>query len=252
MTKKTVKIFGINIFRHDRAEAFRLVSNWKSSDQAGYACFVNVHSLTTSVTQPALQAALNGATFAFPDGMPIVWTSRIYGQAVPERISGPDFMAEFLRIHPGETFGFIGGRAGQAESIGKRFGVRTIAYCPPFRPFSAENAYEDLDLFNKIAGKSGFPPPKYIWVCLGAPKQEKWMQLNQNRAPGCFFFGVGAALDFLSGEKKRSPRWIQYAGFEWLHRLFQEPRRLGTRYLVTNTEFIVRVIREYFKSDRQR
>ena len=80
----------------------------------------------------------------------------------------------------------------------------------------------------------------YIWIGLGAPKQERFMFRNAKYAKG-LMLGVGAAFDFHSGHVRRAPESFQRLGLEWLYRLLQDPKRLWKRYLVTNTRFVLLV-----------
>jgi N-acetylglucosaminyldiphosphoundecaprenol N-acetyl-beta-D-mannosaminyltransferase len=151
-------------------------------------------------------------------------------------------MAHYLSSHAEYPHGFIGGKEGQALSLEQRFGIRSISYVTPHRPFSAENARHDWEEFLKRCPERR--PPPVVWVCLGAPKQELWMKEIAALAPGVLFFGVGAAFDFLTGAKSRAPRWMQKSGMEWLHRLLQEPGRLAKRYLFSNALFAWLLLRE--------
>jgi N-acetylglucosaminyldiphosphoundecaprenol N-acetyl-beta-D-mannosaminyltransferase len=83
-----------------------------------------------------------------------------------------------------------------------------------------------------------------IWCAFGAPRQELWMAAHAKELAPAVLVGVGAAFDFLSGEKARAPIWMQRSGLEWLHRLLHEPRRLAGRYVQTNTEFALRAVLE--------
>lgn len=112
------------------------------------------------------------------------------------------------------------------------------------RPFSPEAAMEDWENLVRVNG--GKPLPHVVWIGLGAPKQELWMQAVSARIPNVVFMGVGAAFDFLTDTKKRAPVWMQKTGLEWLYRLIQEPRRLWRRYFVTNSRFILALIAEAF------
>lgn len=78
----------------------------------------------------------------------------------------------------------------------------------------------------------------YIWVGLGAPKQEKYVVQMANRAPKGVWLAVGAALEFYAGHKPRAPKRLQSLGLEWAYRMFTEPRRLAIRYAKTNPIFI--------------
>ena len=103
-------------------------------------------------------------------------------------------------------------------------------YSPPFRPLTEE---EDEAIVAQInAGGADF-----VWVGLGAPKQENWMAAHQGRVHG-LMVGVGAAFDYMAGNIQRAPQWMQNCNLEWLYRLLQDPKRLFKRYLVTNTKFI--------------
>lgn len=208
-----------------------------ASGSGGYACFVNVHSLTEATRQPALRESLRGATYCFADGMPLVWLARRLGAPIAGRVAGPDFMAAMLARTRHLRHGFVGGATTDtAKRIASAFGVDATCYAPPMRAFSPAHARDDWDRF-------GATPP-IVWVGLGAPKQELWLAEVARHAPGVMFFGVGAAFDLLAGDRPRAPRWMQRCGLEWLYRLAREPRRLVPRYAATNTRFLARVVRD--------
>ena len=101
---------------------------------------------------------------------------------------------------------------------------------PPFRKLTEE---EDRKVVERInAARADF-----VWVGLGAPKQEKWMYEHKGRING-LMIGVGAGFDYFAGNIKRAPMWMQKCSLEWLYRLMQDPKRLFKRYLVTNTKFL--------------
>lgn len=103
-------------------------------------------------------------------------------------------------------------------------------YSPPFRPLTEE---EDKKIIEKINETN----PDFVWIGLGAPKQEKWMAAHQGQIDG-LMLGVGAGFDYYAGNIDRAPEWMQKHNLEWLYRLIQDPKRLFKRYLVTNTKFI--------------
>jgi N-acetylglucosaminyldiphosphoundecaprenol N-acetyl-beta-D-mannosaminyltransferase len=245
-------VLDLPLFRLGMDAALKSCIARAADGRGGYACFVNVHSLVESIDDSQTRAALQNAAYAFPDGLPLVWASRLKSIPITERVCGPDFMAALLENRTGEAFGFIGGKAGLAESIGKRFNIRAIAYTPPFRPFTPENALEDWKKFvHQTQAKHG-KLPRFVWVCLGAPKQELWMQTVSPVAKGVFFLGVGAAIDFLAGEITRAPLRMQKMGLEWLFRLIQEPRRLWRRYLISNFQFVFQIALDAFKKPKRK
>ena len=103
-------------------------------------------------------------------------------------------------------------------------------YSPPFRPLTEAEDKEIVEAINKAS-------PDFLWIGLGAPKQEKWMGAHHGRVKG-LMVGVGAAFDYYAGNIKRAPIWMQKMNLEWLYRLMQDPKRLWKRYLNTNSKFI--------------
>ena len=103
-------------------------------------------------------------------------------------------------------------------------------YAPPFRPMTKEEDNKIIEVINEAA-------PDFVWIGLGAPKQEMWMGEHQGKVSG-LMIGVGAGFDYFAGNIKRAPSWMQKHNLEWLYRLCQEPRRLFKRYLITNTKFL--------------
>ncbi len=120
-----------------------------------------------------------------------------------------------------------------AEALVARFPDLRIAgtHSPPFRPMTEQ---EDAEIVRAI-NESG---ADIVWVGLGSPKQEQWMAAHRDRLDVPVLVGVGAAFDWLSGQKKRAPMWMQKCGLEWLHRLISEPRRLWRRYILVTPRFI--------------
>jgi N-acetylglucosaminyldiphosphoundecaprenol N-acetyl-beta-D-mannosaminyltransferase len=236
-------LFNLDFFSEGLSAALEVCHQAADSGQGSSVAFVNVHTLMESVDDPEFYRLLKSFSFRMPDGMPLSWLSKIKGTPVQEKVSGPDFMEAFLSEFSTEPQGFIGGREGQAEIIAQEFGIQeSVSYCPPFRDFTVENAREDWNEFLKLC--KGGTPPLWVWVGLGAPKQEQWIQAVASLAPQTSFFGVGAAFDFLSGSKARAPEWMQKSGLEWAHRLMSEPKRLGMRYLKTNGKFLARCLGE--------
>jgi N-acetylglucosaminyldiphosphoundecaprenol N-acetyl-beta-D-mannosaminyltransferase len=106
---------------------------------------------------------------------------------------------------------------------------------PPFRALSQEEDAADIQAINETR-------PDFVWVGLGAPKQDKWMAQHVGKIHAAALLGVGAAFDFVSETKPRAPLWMQHSGLEWLFRLMTEPRRLAPRYSVIISIFVVRAL----------
>ncbi|MCR5789510.1 MAG: WecB/TagA/CpsF family glycosyltransferase [Lachnospiraceae bacterium] len=203
-----------------------------------YICFSNVHTTVTAKEDEAYRAVLNGSVFTFADGKPIVTCLRKKGFPGAERVAGPDFMTEvFVRSEgTGISHFFYGSTEETLKQLSKvlssRYPGLSVAgmISPPFRPLSDE---EDAAMVERINASGA----DLVWVGLGAPKQEKWMQAHQDKISGVML-GVGAGFDFHAGTVRRAPLWMQKCGLEWFYRLLQDPGRLFKRYLVTNTKFL--------------
>jgi len=235
------QVLGVNCFVGDLATATEAVIARASSRRGGYACLANVHVLVTAERNPAVRRALDSAWAVFPDGAPVAWAQRRGGGSA-SRVAGPDLMASVL--DRGRDTGLRHFLLGSTEqvlasleaSIGRRYsGAEIVGSLAP--PPMTENSVEVL---TRISAAE----PDIVWVALGAPKQELWAARHTPTLAPALVLGVGAAFDFLSGTKRRAPRWMQENGLEWLHRLASEPRRLSWRYVSTNTLFLLNLARD--------
>ena len=203
-----------------------------------YICVSNVHTTVTAWKDEAYRAVQNGGILAIPDGGPLSSTGRKRGFAKMRRVTGPDYMLKTiaLGLPQGWRHYFYGSTPETLEKMEKALREEypdiQIAgmYSPPFRALSAEEDGAIVEKINEAA-------PDFVWVGLGAPKQEIWMHDHQGRVQG-LMVGVGAAFDYTAGNISRAPQWMQKHNLEWLYRLMQDPKRLFKRYFVTNTTYI--------------
>jgi N-acetylglucosaminyldiphosphoundecaprenol N-acetyl-beta-D-mannosaminyltransferase len=209
-----------------------------------YICVSNVHTTVMSYEDEAYRRIQNGAAMALPDGGPLSAYSRRKGFDNAGRVTGPDLMLEILKIsnQRGYRHFFYGSKPETLEAIKKKLvmeypGVLVAGmYSPPFRKLTEEEDKEIIDLINKSN-------PDFIWVGLGAPKQEQWMYAHQDKLNG-LMIGVGAGFNYLAGDIKRAPAVMQKLCLEWLYRLLQDPKRLLKRYVTTNVKFVVYILKE--------
>ncbi len=199
-----------------------------------YICVSNVHTTVTSYENHKYLDIQNNALMALPDGGPLSSLGRKRGYTNMERVTGPSLMGEVFK--EGYRHYFYGSTEETLEllkdKLTKNYPNMTIVgmYSPPFRPLTEE---EDQEVIKQINDTN----PDFVWIGLGAPKQEIWMSEHQGKING-LMIGVGAGFDYYAGNIKRAPLWMQNHNLEWLYRLIQDPKRLFKRYLVTNTKFI--------------
>jgi N-acetylglucosaminyldiphosphoundecaprenol N-acetyl-beta-D-mannosaminyltransferase len=235
-------ILGVNVSVINMSDAIRRSDELIRSDGKGYICATDVHSVTETLSDPELRKILNKSFLTTPDGMPLVWIGRLQGHKRMRRVYGPDFLIEMCRLSVDQRYRhfFYGGKPGIAERLSARLkslfpGLNIVGtYTPPFRSLTTG---EERRLFRLVERAK----PDVIWVGLGSPKQERFMAHYYEKLECRLMVGVGAAFDFHSGAVKEAPRWLQYAGLQWLHRLMQEPQRLGRRYLTCIPIFLWKV-----------
>jgi N-acetylglucosaminyldiphosphoundecaprenol N-acetyl-beta-D-mannosaminyltransferase len=205
--------------------------------------FATAHTLVEANRNPQLRAVLNVGVVE-PDGVPLVWLARRRGFKA-ERVCGPDFLPALVRrgVPLGRSHFFFGGKPGVPEELARRLGEANPGLrvagtmSPPFRDLTPEE--ED-----SVVAEINAARPDYVWVGLGAPKQDLWVAAQRTHLEASALLAVGAAFDFLSGRKRRAPRWMQRTGTEWLFRLLTEPRRLAGRYTVDNARLLWLVIKD--------
>jgi len=214
------------------------IIRWTNENVGRYVCVSNVHMCMESFDDSTFLKLVNEADLVVPDGKPLVWAQKLLGVKNARQVRGMDLTLS-LCAHTaklGIPIGFYGGSQSILNKLQEELKLRYpqimigCAISPPFRPLS-EN--EDNEYVTKIKD-SGV---KILFVGIGCPKQEKWMAEHKLKI-NCTMLGVGAAFDFISGEKRYAPHWIQVAGFEWLFRMLCEPRRLWKRYMKQNPRFL--------------
>jgi N-acetylglucosaminyldiphosphoundecaprenol N-acetyl-beta-D-mannosaminyltransferase len=232
-------VLGVGVSIVNMDDAIRLSESVIRSRDKAYVCVTDVHGIIEAQSDTAFREILNGSIMTTPDGMPLVWVGRIQGHRSIRRVYGPDFLLEMCRVsaEQGYRHFFFGGKPGVAENLAvelsKRFPGLQVAgtYTPPFR---ALNRFEELELETLVAEAQ----PDVFWVGLGSPKQERFMAQYCGKLDARLMVGIGAAFDIHSGNVREAPKWMKSAGLQWLHRLYQEPRRLWRRYLKCIPNFI--------------
>lgn len=235
----TCNIMGVNISVTNMEKTVNKIKDNLLDWSGKYICVSNVHTTVTASEDDNYKDIQNKAVIALPDGGPLSKFSREKGYVGASRVTGPDLMQRILKESAENNWNhyFYGSTQDTLDklktTIEERYpGVNICGMMsPPFRPLTQE---EDIEITKNINDAN----PDFVWVGLGAPKQEVWMAAHEGRVKG-LMIGVGAAFDYECGNIKRAPKWMQDKNLEWLYRLIQDPKRLFTRYLKTNTKYIM-------------
>lgn len=222
----------IDNLTQDQADA--LIRKWldSESDKPRRICTPNVDYVIRAGRDPAFRGAINGSDLRVPDGMWIVHASRLAGRPLVGTVTGRLLLPRFARYcrDTGRSIALMGAGPGVAVRAAARLeaeypGLRASVVTPP-KPFEI-GSEEDLEMVKTLQAAE----PSILFVALGAPKQELWMERHAAEFPESILIGVGAAFDVVAGRVREAPAWMTKSGLEWLFRLAQEPRRLARRYL---------------------
>jgi len=237
----TMRVLGLDLHCLTYDEMHGIFDQWLSDKgrPALTVALVNVNCSVSALLDRSLFSVYRSADIRGIDSMPFLRLASVIRRRKLDRLYAPDIMLEVSKRARKTNYRFFlyGGAPGAANVIAQmlrqRFPGVTIAgtFSPPFRPLTPE---EDEIVVRMIRDAR----PDFVWVGLGSPKQDVWIQDHKHRIRGCVMVASGATFDFFSGRIRQAPRWIRNSGFEWLFRLFQDWKRLWRRYTVYNAIFI--------------
>ncbi|MEM7454771.1 MAG: WecB/TagA/CpsF family glycosyltransferase [Planctomycetota bacterium] len=257
-------LFGIKIDALNMNQAVQRLRFWISDDETAggkscrYVVTPNVDHTVLLSENADFKTSYDSADMILADGHPIIWASRLLRQPLPERVPGSELVPRMFDSFNSQQVGgarplrvfLLGAATGvarqAAENMKKTWpNVETCGvYSPPlgFEKCEFESSY--------ILGRIELCRPDVVVVGLGAPKQELWVHKHRKQINASAALCVGATIDFLAGEKKRAPVWMQKSGIEWLHRMCSEPRRLVKRYAKDAWIFPQLVLRQMFRGQQ--
>lgn len=242
--RRDFTICGVGFCPTTREEFIKEVFSMPTTPVSGTVDLIGVPGVNSAIEDSGIAKMYAASSFAAIDGMPVVKIARKKGFNC-ERCAAPDIMPLVFgeSIKQGRTHYFYGGKdEGVLEKLKTNLerdypGIQIVGmHSPPFRPLTEE---EDKRICDRINGLH----PDFLWVGIGAPKQEMWMYRHQEKIYNTVMIGVGAGFDFLAGTLDKAPEWMEKASLEWIYRLGKEPRRLWKRYLLGGVKWM------YYKGD---
>ncbi len=228
----------------DRLEEF--VEIGRATGKNHQIATVNADFIVKAMSDPELRFLLQESDLLMPDGMPLVWGSRLLGLPMEERVAGSDIVPMLAEraAQKGYSLYLLGAAPGIAQQaadiLQERFPTLKIVgvNSPPYSSVLEMNAQVVQDIRQA--------KPDILLVAFGNPKQEKWIGMYRHQVNVPVMIGVGATLDFIAGYISRAPEWMQKNGLEWLFRLAQEPRRLWRRYVLDLFSFGYFFVRQWW------
>jgi len=240
---KTTKVLQTNISETDVGQ----VSEILNTSTKNRVAICNANTLVRSVRDIVIRNTINNFTIKAPDGFPVAKALSFLTKLKFSRVDGYKVFLQTIQkgLSRGTRHYFFGNNDEITQlminKLTQKFPDMNIAgyLCPEV--MSAD------DLVERYKEEIQSINADIIWVSLGFPKQELFIDTLCNEIETSInFVGVGAVFEWVAGTKKKAPEWIANLGFEWLLRLFQDPKRLYKRYLIDNTLFILYFLRQVF------
>lgn len=237
-TKSDIEVIGSPVSAAEFDTQIEIMLDWASNRASKVVCVANVHMLTEAYWHPEFNSVLKNADLITPDGMPLVWMLKLLGAHNQNRVAGLDILQSLCKLAPQRKISvfFLGSEANILNRIKMKlegeFPNLEIAGMEPL-PFRPLTRAEDETIIQKIH-ESG---AGIVFVSLGCPKQEYWMNQHKDKIQAVMI-GLGGAFPVYAGLQKRAPLWVRNLGLEWFYRLIQEPGRLWKRYGTTIPPFI--------------
>jgi N-acetylglucosaminyldiphosphoundecaprenol N-acetyl-beta-D-mannosaminyltransferase len=224
---------------------------WCEGPRASHTVITMNAALLCMIRRDAeLRDACRGGDLIVADGVPVVWTSRLAGRPLPERVAGVDLTSNLLSAAAkrGLSVYFLGARAEVLEKL-----VRLCRRDYPGLVISGwRDGYFSPSEHEAIVAEITRLGPHLLFVGMPSPFKEVWCERNRAALGVPVILGVGGTFDVLTGVVRRAPRLLQSIGMEWSWRLAMEPRKMWKRYLRTNIEFIRLAAQEIFRLRRTR
>ena len=218
-----IDVLGVGFDSLTLAEAVDRAMELVRQPGAHYVVTPNPEIVEVCREDPAARSAVNGADLVLPDGIGVIKGAAMLGTPLKERTPGVEFAAALMDrlAAEGLSLYLLGAKPGVAEMAAEKL---TAAH-PGLRIAGTHDGYfkEDGPVLAAIR-QSG---TDVVFVCLGAPKQEKWMAENGAATGARLLCGLGGSLDVFAGVAERAPKFWCDHGLEWFYRLCREPSRIG-------------------------
>lgn len=192
------------------------------NNKKSFIVAINPEKILKARKDEKLKELLNNATYEIPDGIGVIYASKLRKGNIKTRITGIDSMEMLCKLSEEKKYKIF--MYGAKEETIKKAKENLEIKFPNIQIVGAINGYEKDN--DKIISSINKSKADIVFVALGSPKQEYWITENMDKVSAKIFQGVGGSFDVFSGNIKRAPKWMQKIGLEWLYRLIKEPKRI--------------------------
>jgi N-acetylglucosaminyldiphosphoundecaprenol N-acetyl-beta-D-mannosaminyltransferase len=242
------RILGCAIDRLDMEQVVARIDRVIADGRFAQHAAINAAKIVAMRDDPELQRIVAGCELVTADGQSVVWASRVLNDPVPVRVAGIDLMQELLAL--AEQRGYRVFILGAKHDVLAQALVRIHERHPRLAIAGTRDGYFSDEDAAAVAAEVAAHRPDIVFVAMPSPRKEYWLAEHGRRLGAGFVMGVGGSVDVLAGRVRRAPVPMQRLGLEWMFRLMQEPRRLLSRYLSTNTRFVAYLLRERIRRVR--
>lgn len=229
MSSKRIKILGVPVDMVNEKEAMEIFKGLMEMPGCSQIVTPNSEIVVNASKNPQLKELISNSGLIIPDGIGLVYASRILGCPLSERVTGVDFLEKIIAYleETGQSIFFLGSKPASEEmdSVATMAAVKIVEKYPKLRVAGTHHGYfkePDEENLVKIINESG---ADFLCVALGSPKQEEFVARHSEVLKVKATIGVGGSLDVWAGTVKRAPKFYQDHGLEWLYRFVQEPTR---------------------------
>jgi N-acetylglucosaminyldiphosphoundecaprenol N-acetyl-beta-D-mannosaminyltransferase len=247
-----VNICNVLIDNVSMQETLDVIEDLIAKGQPRYITNANVDIVVRCNRDPEFARYYAQGTLDVADGVPLMWAAKFLGSPLKEKVSGSDLVPKVCELanRKGYKLFFLGGRPGAADAARDKLqrilkDLKVVGTYAP--PFGFEKDQAELQKISRMVKEA---KPDILFVGLGAPKQERWIEKYHREVGVPVSMGVGVTFEFIAGVVKRAPKWMQNIGLEWFWRLMMEPGRLWKRYLVDDLQFFVLLVRQKMQRGR--
>jgi N-acetylglucosaminyldiphosphoundecaprenol N-acetyl-beta-D-mannosaminyltransferase len=247
MQVEEVNFVGMKIHAITRDNAIKKVKEFVDSERYHYQISLNVAKLVSASKDAKLRTIVNNAAIINADGYPIYLAVKMLSKTATSRMGGIDYIYGLAENYPELKYYLFGAEdqvvKDASHILKQKYGMNIIG---------VRNGYFSKDEFPEILNEINSLKPDILFIAIGTPAKEYFLYDLKDKLDVKFAIGVGGAFDIIVGKIRRAPKFLQNIGCEWLFRLVQEPRRLFKRYAITNTVFLLLLLREALEKIKTR
>jgi N-acetylglucosaminyldiphosphoundecaprenol N-acetyl-beta-D-mannosaminyltransferase len=242
--ESVVTVLGVTVNAIRSRELLNKLEECILERRGGVFAYANVHAINLAQKYGWFREFLNNATVLYTDGEGVRLGARLLGYHIPERIALTTWVWELMKFCERKRFRVF--LLGSKEEVVKKAAGKAVEREPGLQIVGVHHGFFEKKGLSSdgVIAEINVARPDVLLVGFGMPLQEEWLQENMRKISVGVIFTAGSCFEYMAGVRSICPAWLSRAGFEWLYRLLQEPRRLFARYVIGNPLFVLRVLRQ--------